>query len=123
MYVRDLDRQASPAGGFLVDPSGQVPRGRAESLLILADGSIWRGWSAGSSAAVAGEVRLIGDIALVGDQGRLTGACWAPLLAHLVDARTEGRTGIRGCMTASGATSPLHATVGLAVARGEIGRP
>lgn len=123
MDVRDLYRQAPPAGGFFVGPSAKAPRGTAEALLILADGSIWRGWSARNTGAVAGDVTLVGDTALVGDEARLTGPGWASLLAHLIDARVQGQRDIRGCMTAPGATSPLHATVGLAVARGEIGRP
>lgn len=123
MRARELDRQASKAGGFVVDSSPHAARGSAEALLVLADGSIWQGWTTRTSPAVAGEVRVVGDVALVGTEGRLSGLCTASFQAHLASARSAGRGVGRGCLTAAGATTPLHAKVALAVVRGEIGRP
>lgn len=124
MQARELDRQASEAGGFLVDPSSPAAGGSAEALLVLADGSVWHGWSARTSRAVAGEVRVIGDVALVGTEGRLSGLRGASFEAHLARAGSAAAgVGIRGCLTAAGATTPHHAKVALAVVRGEIGRP
>jgi hypothetical protein len=124
MRARERDRQASEAGGFVVDSSYHAARGTAEALLVLADGSVWHGRSALTSAAVAGEVRVVGDVAQVGAEGRLSGLRTASFQAHLASARSAGRgIGIRGCLTAAGATTPLHAKVALAVVRGEIGRP
>jgi hypothetical protein len=124
MQARELDRQASEAGGFLVDPSSSMAGGSAEALLVLADGSVWHGWSARTSRAVTGEVSVVGDVALVGPEGRLSGLPGALFQAHLASAGSAGPgVGIRGCLTAAGATTPHHAKVALAVVRGEIGRP
>jgi hypothetical protein len=124
MQVRELDRQASEAGGLLVDPSSAVGGAKAEALLVLADGSVWHGWSARTSRAVAGEVSVVGDVALVGAEGRLSGLRGAAFEAHVASAGSAGPgIGIRGCLTAAGATTPHHAKVALAVVRGEIGRP
>ncbi len=124
MYVRGSDRLAPSAGGLVVDSGSPAVRDVTEALLVCADGSTWRGWRACSSAAAAGEVRLVGDEALVGEDGRLSGIDPASLGAHLASARAAGHAaGVRGCVTAAGATTPLHAQVALAVARGEIGRP
>jgi hypothetical protein len=124
MRACELDRQASEAGGFLVDPSVPAARDAAEALLVLTDGSVWHGWSARTSPAVAGEVRVVGEVALVGAEGRLSGLHSASFQAHLASARSAGQgVGVRGCLTAAGATTPLHAKVALAVVRGEIGRP
>jgi hypothetical protein len=124
MQARELDRQAPEAGGFLVDPSSPVTEGRAEALLVLADGSVWHGWSARASRSAAGQVRVIGNMALVGAEGRLSGIHSESFLAHLASADPAGEgLGVRGCLTAAGATTPHHAKVALAVVRGEIGRP
>jgi hypothetical protein len=124
MRARERDRRASEAGGFVVDSGSDPARGTAEALVVLADGSVWRGWTTRTSPAAAGEVRVVGDVALVGAEGRLSGLVKASFQAHLASARSADRgIGIRGCLTAAGATSPLHAKVALAVVRGEIGRP
>jgi hypothetical protein len=124
MQASELDRQAAEAGGFLVGPSSHAAQGAAEALLVLADGSVWRGWSDTTSPAVAGEVRVVGEVALVGAEGRLSGLHSASFQAHLASARSAGQgVGVRGYLTAAGAATPLHAKVALAVVRGEIGRP
>jgi hypothetical protein len=67
---------------------------------------------------------VVGDVALVGVDGLLLGPSAATLQAHLSHAGSVGRgAGMRGFLTAPGATTPLHAKVALAVLRGEIGRP
>ena len=99
MSVTMPDRQAEPAGGFLVHP--ETVRKHQEALLVLSDGSVWKGRS---------------DL--------LSGLDLTSLKSHLssLPAAGEGAT-LRGCITAAGATTPLHAAVALAVAQGEIGRP
>ena len=45
MRVRERDRRASEAGGFVVDSGSDPACGTAEALVVLADGSVWRAWS------------------------------------------------------------------------------
>ena len=121
MSVFMSDRQAQPAGGFLVHPD--AVQGNQEALLVLSDGSVWRGRNVGGTAAASGDVRLVGSLAAVGEAGLLAGLDLDSFQEHL-RSRDSGRgTPLRGFITATGATFPLHAAVALAVARGEIGRP
>jgi hypothetical protein len=121
MSVFIPDRQAEPAGGFLV-PS-EVGRRDLEALLVLSDGSVWRGRSVGSTAAASGNVRLVGSLAAVGEAGLLAGLDLNSFRNHLRGQDSGQGATVRGFITAIGATFPLHAAVALAVARGEIGRP
>ena len=121
MSVAMSDRQATLAGGLLV--SDRPSRTDREALLVLEDGSTWHGRSLGDAGAVAGEVRVVGQFAIVGEAGLLSLLDAESLARHVAD-RLPGRGGaaLRGCITAAGATYPIHAAVALAVARGEIGR-
>ncbi|MGA2512972.1 MAG: hypothetical protein ABSG37_05080 [Candidatus Limnocylindrales bacterium] len=122
MSVFMPDRQAEPAGGFLV-PS-EASQGNREALLALSDGSVWRGRSVGSPGAATGDVRLVGRLVAVGEAGLLSGLDLTSFQGHLRSLHHAGEIAApRGCITAAGATIPLHAAVALAVARGEIGRP
>jgi len=117
MSVVTRDRRAEPAGGFpfypVVGPRDQ------EALLVLSDGTVWRGRSVGSATTARGAVRVVGALAAVGEEGLLAGLDVSAFKKHL-----QGQDAtVRGCITATGATYPLHAAVALAVARGEIGRP
>ncbi len=119
-----LDRQPRTAGGPFVTPARRDAMATAEALLVLADGSVWHGSTVPTTAAVEGEIRIVGDVVLVGAAGRLDVRAPASLRAHLAGLRPNALSSrIRGCLTASGATTPIHAKVALAVARGEIGRP
>lgn len=116
------DRQAQSAGGFLVHPDA-VPSNQ-EALLALSDGSVWKGRSVGSPGGATGDVRLVGHLAAVGETGLLSGLDVASFQRHLGSVPRAGESAtVRGCITAAGATTPLHATVAVAVAQGEIGRP
>ena len=68
MSVTMPDRQAEPAGGFLVHP--ETVRHNQEALLVLSDGSVWKGRSVGSPAGATGDVRLVGGLAAVGETVR-----------------------------------------------------
>jgi hypothetical protein len=120
MGASTQNRQAGSAGGCCYEPG---VKGRDhEALLVLSDGSVWSGRSVGSTAVASGEVRLVGSLAAVGEGGLLAGLDLKSLQKHL-SAKNARRGAIRGCITAAGATFPLHAAVALAVARGDIGRP
>jgi hypothetical protein len=116
------DRQAQSAGGFLVHPDA-VPSNQ-EALLALSDGSVWKGRNVGSPSGATGDVRLVGHLAAVGETGLLSGLDVASFQRHLGSLpHADERATVRGCITAAGATTPLHAAVAVAVAQGEIGRP
>jgi hypothetical protein len=121
MSVLTTDRQAEPVGGLLVHPEN--PGRNEEALLVLSDGSVWRGRSIGSTTAASGDVRLVGSLAAVGEAGLLSGLDLNSFKRHVSAQLPAGEGVLRGCLTAPGATFPLHAAVALAVARGEIGRP
>jgi hypothetical protein len=124
MIAPVLDRQAPQAGGFPVSGTDPTEPVTAEALLVLADGSVWPGLTAGCASSATGEVSAVGDVALVGDEGMFSGLCTASLRSHLDSARSAGRgAAVRGFLTGPGATTPIHAQVALAVLRGEIGRP
>jgi AMMECR1 domain-containing protein len=65
-------------------------------------------WRAGSAA--------VGESTLLDPRNSVL------LERHLRAAASAGSQ-LRGCITAVGATTPLHAAVALAIARGEIGWP
>jgi len=122
MSVFMPDRQADPAGGIFAPAGGLQCSG--EAILALSDGSVWKGRSVGSPAAATGTVRLVGRLVAVGETGLLSGLDLASFQRHLRSLPGAGEMAtLRGCITAAGATIPLHAAVALAVARGEIGRP
>lgn len=123
MDVRTLDRQAIGAGGRSM-PGGSSPREAPEALLALEDGSVWRGRSVGSPRAVTGRVSIAGDLVIVDgpEIGLLQGVDVEQLVHHLVGPTGSGVVAY-GCITAAGASLPQHATVAVALARGEIGRP
>ena len=81
MSVTMPDRQAEPAGGFLVHP--ETARHNQEALLVLSDGSVWKGRSVGSPAGATGDVRLVGGLAAVGETGLLSGLDLTSLKSHL----------------------------------------
>jgi hypothetical protein len=116
------NRQAESAGGFVVHPD--VVHRNQEALLALSDGSVWKGRSVGNPAGATGDVRLVGHLAAVGETGLLSGLDVASFQRHLGSLPRAGKSAaVRGCITAAGATTPLHAAVAVAVAQGEIGRP
>lgn len=121
MTAFTTDRQAEADGGFFVRPENA--RGTDEALLVLSDGSVWKGRSVGSAAVTTGDVRLVGALAAVGETGLLSGLDVNSFRRHLSGQDSGEGTTVRGCIAATGATFPLHAAVALAVARGEIGRP
>ena len=118
------DRRASMAGGFFLPDAGEPEADRA-TILALADGSVWRGWSMGPARAVSGHVRIAGDLVLVeGDVvGAVRGLDVAALERHIAATALGQGPGTMACLTAPGAILPIHAEVAKAVARGEIGRP
>lgn len=109
-------------------PIGTAPRlspaSSPDSLLALADGSLWLGWSASSGGSIAGAVELRGD--RVSLDGRLAITLRTTDVSAFLDnldrASADGRA-VRGCVTARGATTPVHEAVARAIARGQIGRP
>ena len=125
MVAHGLDRRAPIAGGFVVSGS-PTAAGGAEALLALADGSVWSVRRADAAAAVTGSVRVVGVRVLV--EGSEVASLAAPeaerVAQHLLKATDpSARGGPHGCVSAAGATTPVHRAVALAVARGEIGRP
>jgi hypothetical protein len=123
MDVRAVDRWPQVSGDGAA-PGSKTDARSDEVLLVLADGSVWGAWLPRSDAAVAGPVRTLNGLVVVGGDAAVT-VCptdFVSLVRHLRPTPDAPRD-IRGCVTARGATSPLHAAVALAVARGEIGRP
>lgn len=121
--ARALDRQAGKAGGLLV-PAAARPAGDCEALLVLADGSVWRGRTTTSSLGAVGEIAIVGETALIGADAVAFDAEGPLLRDHLAKTHALGRGGkVRGYLMAAGAWTPIHALVACAVARGEIGRP
>ena len=109
-------------------PIGTAPRlspvSNPDSLLALADGSLWLGWSTARGGSIAGEVELQGD--RVSLDGRVAMQLRARDVTSfgekLEGSRLAGRS-VVGYVTAPGATTNLHGAVARAIARGEIGRP
>lgn len=122
MITVTTNRRSDCAGGLFV--RSDDTRGGEEALLVLSDGSVWKGRSVGSGVATAGDVRVVDGLAAVGKTGLLSGLDLNSFQRHLT-SRTKAGEGaaVRGCITAAGATYPVHAAVALAMARGEIGRP
>ncbi len=113
---------ATPAIPAAAAPPAPVPP--LDSILALSDGTLWTGWAGPRRVSVAGAVQvdedrilLDGDVAMRVPSGQLQA-----LLERLDAAALAGRA-LRGCATAAGATTPIHAEVARAMARGEIGRP
>lgn len=121
MHVVDRRR---PASGVRAAPGSRTDGGSDQVLLALADGTVWDASNPRSTAAVAGPVRLLHGLVVVGGDAVATvcPADFVSLVRHL-QAAPDAPNEIRGCVTARGATTPLHAAVALAVARGEIGGP
>jgi hypothetical protein len=122
MVAHALDRQAPIVGGRVVAGTPTA----AEALLALADGSVWLVRRMDSATAVAGSVKVVGARVLVGgsEVAWLSDPEAARVAQHLsqaIDPDVDG--GPHGCVSAAGATTPVHRAVALAVARGEIGRP
>ncbi len=125
MVSHALDRRAPRAGGFVISGTPTAADG-AEALLALADGSVWSVWRTDFTAAVTGSVRVAGARVLVGgcEVASLSDPEAARVARHLSQAPDRGvGAGPHGCVSAAGATTPVHRAVALAVARGEIGRP
>lgn len=100
------------------------PVSRPDSLLALADGSLWLGWSGGHGASIAGAVELHGDrVSLDGRSAITLRMSDVPAFLDTLDRASADGLAVRGCVTARGATTPVHEAVARAVARGEIGRP
>lgn len=118
------DRPPLPAGGLVVPGPDSVVADPAdrEALLVLSDGSVWRGLRVGAGGAAVGEVSWCAGFAAVGESTLLNPRDSVLLERHLRAAVSAGSR-LHGCITAVGATTPLHAAVALAIARGEIGRP
>lgn len=117
------DRPPRPAGGFVVpapDSLAADPAGR-EALLVLSDGSVWCGLRIGAGAAAVGEVSWRAGFAAVGES--ILNPRDSGLLERHLRAAASAGSQLHGCITAVGATTPLHAAVALALARGEIGWP
>jgi hypothetical protein len=123
MDVRVVDRRP-PVSGARAAPGSETDVSSDGALLALADGSVWSASNPRSTAAVAGPVRLLHGLVVVGGDAAVTvcPAEFVSLVRHL-QAALDAPSEIRGCVTARGATTPLHAAVALAVARGEIGSP
>lgn len=125
MVAHGLDRRAPIAGGFVVSGT-PTAAGGTEALLALADGSVWSVRRTGSAAAATGSVRVVGARVLVGgsEVATLSDPEAARVAHHLSKTTDLGvDDGPHGCVSAAGATTPVHRMVALAVARGEIGRP
>ncbi len=125
MVAYTLDRRAASVGGLSVSGS-RIAEGGTEALLALADGSVWRVRRVGYAPAVTGAVQVVGGhVVIGGDEVAILDGPDAAAFARHVSSTHEasGGGGVRGCLSAGGATSPLHAAVALAMARGEIGRP
>jgi hypothetical protein len=125
MVAHALDRQA-PISGARVVSGTPTAAGGAEALLALADGSVWSVRRTDSAAAVTGSVRVVGARVLVGgsEVASLSDPEAARIAHHLSETTDPGvHGGPHGCVSAAGATTPVHRAVALAVARGEIGRP
>jgi len=92
---------------------------RHNSLLVLADGSSWSGWAEERSMAIAGPVRLVGRRVLIAEhEAMILDEHEAATLRVWLEKTGPAP---RGCVTASGATLPIHEAVGRAIAAGEIG--
>jgi hypothetical protein len=125
MVAHALDRRAPNAGGPVVSGTPSAAGG-VEALLALADGSVWSVRRTALAAAVTGSVRVVGARVLVGgsEVASLSDREAARVAQHLWEtADPDVDDGPRGCVSAAGATTPVHRAVALAVARGEIGRP
>lgn len=119
------DRRALEDGGLVVSAS-PIADGGVEALLALADGSVWSVSRPDAAAAATGPVRIVGGRVLVADAevASLSDPEAARVADHLSQSSAPGdRVGPHGCVSAAGATTPVHRAVALAVARGEIGRP
>lgn len=130
MVTDTLDRRTPSVGGRFVALGDGVGATAAvgtgtEAFLALADGRTWRVHRVVDAPAAAGRVDLIGETVVVGLDGMATlaSADAEDLARHLATATGAGQAGRRGCVSAPGATLPIHRVVALAVARGEIGRP
>ncbi len=100
------------------------PTSRPDSMLVLDDGSVWRGWDAPADSVLSGAVTLRGDRVFLDGTASITlrAADLAAFAGHIRSA--DGMSGLsRGCVTPAGAVGPVHVAVARAVARGEIGRP
>ena len=134
MQVPERRPRGVPVDAFLPSTSAassptvaeprQVPASRPDALLAMADGSLWFGRHAERATAVAGPVRLDGPAVIIGDRVAmvLQDGDVASLGQRLEQARGAGRS-TRGCVTAAGATLPIHEAVARAIAAGQIGTP
>ena len=125
MVEHVLDRRGPSAGGFGVSGT-PTAAGGGEALLAIADGSVWSVRRTDSAVAVTGSVRVVGARVLIGgsEVASLSAPEAARIAQHLSETTDPGAGDEpHGCVSAAGATTPVHRAVALAVARGEIGRP
>jgi hypothetical protein len=95
-------------------------------LLALHDGSLWTGRSIGALGPAWGRVRAVGGLVLVEGEAVVVLRDLEAVTpgAELWDSlETADGSPPLGYATAPGATLPIHGSVALAIARGEIGRP